>query len=434
MNINFHTKKGSVSVFLMMIIMSFLLIIGVYTESAAGTAARSYADSVFDLAGRSVLSEYDPYLKCDYGIFGMTGDEQSISEKIRWYAEESFNKTNGEIDMLNITVKDISVDLSAHVLTNLDSFEKQIKDYMKYRVIIEGIDVLCLLDRMRQENSFEASDTSEDEIRDNRTLKNKQIIMALPSRQLKNQGGMLSDLLDLPELDGLADIAKDNIYINLYILKLFRHRFDSPEWDNTFFVNEVEYILGGRLSDQSNNNIVTVSLTAFRSGLNLTHIYSDSAKREALAAAAALITPGPAASATLAALAGAWAAAEAAIDMKKLFNGEKVPLIKSADDWVLSLDNLLEDKLEGEESAKKSDKGLTYENYLFLFLCFKNKDTKLIRVMDLIQLNIKGNYNSDFQMSRCYSGFNIICCIERDVKFLGVFGKRRGVFSAAHVY
>jgi hypothetical protein len=64
-----HSKKGSTSIFLTMILLSFLLIIGVFAEAAAGKASRTYANAVFDLAGRSILSEFDLNLKSDYGLY-----------------------------------------------------------------------------------------------------------------------------------------------------------------------------------------------------------------------------------------------------------------------------------------------------------------------------------------------------------------------------
>jgi len=168
--------------------------------------------------------------------------------------------------------------------------------------------------------------------------------------------------------------------------------------------------------------------------LNLTHIYSDPKKREALAAAASIITPGPAAAATQIALAGAWAAAEAVVDIKKLEKSKKVPLIKTEEDWVLSLDNVINEDLEPSEQAGEEGRGLTYENYLFLFLFLMDRETKLLRIMDLIQLNMKGNHNADFLITGCYSGIDIYCTLSRKVNFLGVTGNRKGVISSSHVY
>jgi hypothetical protein len=134
--------------------------------------------------------------------------------------------------------------------------------------------------------------------------------------------------------------------------------------------------LCGRLGDQSNHNIVKASLIAVRTGINLTHIYSDAAKREIIIATANVLTPGPASVATQIVLTGTWAAAEALNDVKRLEKGERVPLIKTAEDWVISLENALEEQVLENGLSQKAETGLTYENYLLLFLCFMSRETK----------------------------------------------------------
>ena len=430
------SKRGSVSVFLLMTLSVSILLIGIFTEAAAGKAARAYAESVIDLAGRSVLSEFDRDLKADYGIFGIVSDTQTITDKLYWYLSESFIKEKKTADFFHFTVDEIEIDLSAYVLSNTESFEEQIIEFMKYRAIPQVLNLAGLMDEIENMNidglSEDEGIVNESGRRENRTLKNRRIIEELPSRLIDKQLWNLQDLIDMPDLSEFGEIAKEELYINLYIIDRFRHYLDSADRTDTFFVNETEYILYGSLSDQTNYFLVKTALAALRTGLNLTHIYSDPKKREALAAAASIITPGPAAAATQIALAGAWAAAEAVVDIKKLEKSKKVPLIKTEEDWVLSLDNVINEDLEPSEQAGEEGRGLTYENYLFLFLM--DRETKLLRIMDLIQLNMKGNHNADFLITGCYSGIDIYCTLSRKVNFLGVTGNRKGVISSSHVY
>ena len=64
-----------------------------------------------------------------------------------------------------------------------------------------------------------------------------------------------------------------------YITNLFNSRTNKIS-DTHFFKNEVEYILGGELSDAGNEQKVKMAVSAMRMPLNLIHIYSDSEKRK----------------------------------------------------------------------------------------------------------------------------------------------------------
>ncbi|NLY71578.1 MAG: hypothetical protein GX076_07915, partial [Clostridiales bacterium] len=388
--------------------------------------------SVLDLAGRSILSEFDNNLKVDYGIFGLVSDEKTIEEKLYFYSGESFRNNPNRTSLFNLKVKNIRVDLSSYALTNLKRFEEQIVRYMKHQVSFDSINVLDLLDEF--DLSSGANDYEEDNKRRERSLKNSRVINNLPSRQLEYKNKGILDILDLPDIGELGNIGMDRILLALYISDHFRHKLDSSAWDKTFFVNEIEYILAGRLSDRSNSNFVKSSLLALRAGINLTHINSDPQKKEAIAAAASIITPGPKAEATKIIIAGLWASAEALNDIKRLEKGGRVPLIKTSEDWVLSLESVLEDKYEDLIGTKDKEEGLKYEDYLFLFLCFKNKEVVLIRIMDLIQLNMQGNYNENFYLSRCYFGFGYNYNILKKFNFLMSPSYKNGIFEATHVY
>ncbi|HQC82605.1 MAG TPA: DUF5702 domain-containing protein, partial [Bacillota bacterium] len=99
-----------------------------------------------------------------------------------------------------------------------------------------------------------------------------------------------------------------------------------------------------------------------------------------------------------------------------------------------SLENAIEGIMNEAGESPEEQEGLDYEDYLFLLLCFKDKESKLIRIMDLIQLNLKGTADEDFDMSRCYSGFSFRSKVKRTSGFPGVLNLRSGEFSGIHVY
>ncbi|NLP31009.1 MAG: hypothetical protein GX363_07775, partial [Clostridiales bacterium] len=188
MKLNLSSKRGSTSIFLTIILLTFLLAIAIIAEAANNKAARSYVNSILDLAGRSILSEYDKNLKSNYGIFGFVSDEITIEKKLNFYAEESFKSNSDRTSLFNLKIEDIRVDLSSFALTNLKRFEEQIMRYMKHHVSLEEMNLLDFLEAFDISN--DRLDEEEDNKRSGRTLKNSRVINSLPSRQLEflNQG------------------------------------------------------------------------------------------------------------------------------------------------------------------------------------------------------------------------------------------------------
>lgn len=432
-------KRGSATVFICMILSATLLLTGFFGEAAAGQASRPYANSILDLAGRSILSEYDRTLKSRYGIYGFLLSDENIEKLIAEYAGMSFSRGWGKSSLLPLEIREIHVDTGEYVLTNLDLLEEQIVDHMKYRIVIDSLNILDLLDFSETDIDDTLPGTDPENLQtvqaiSSRTLRNSRIIDELPSSLLQGMDGGFISILNLPKPAEMGQIAYNELCSNRYILKYFRHDLDEAKWNDTFFKNEIEYILCGRLSDETNRNIVYLSLLSFRTVINSAHIYSDSSKWNAVTAAATMVGGGVATAAALAAITAVWAGAEAASDMGRLDRGERVPLIKTADDWVLDLDKALSGIAETAVPPKSDENGLCYEDYLFLMLCFKSRESKLIRIMDLIQLNIKGSVNEDFAMAECLSGFRFKAELSRARGFPGIFSLRRGDFEGIHVY
>ncbi|MDE7478349.1 MAG: hypothetical protein K2M91_10440, partial [Lachnospiraceae bacterium] len=96
---------------------------------------------------------------------------------------------------------------------------------------------------------------------------------------------------------------------------------------------------------------------------------------------------------------GVWALAETVSDMKQLLDGGKVPLMKSKSDWNTSLAGIFTGNLSG--GSKKST-GLSYQDYLRVFLGLMDKDTKAERSLDIVEMDIRQTAgNQQFRIDRC---------------------------------
>ena len=124
MKIRMVNKKGSTAVFLSMILAAILMVVGVLIYYSTKIVSESYVDGVLDLAGRSVLSEYNVKLWEDYGLFAVRGEADQIENKLSFYADSSFRKGRGQqgygekrgLDLLKLELQLIQVDLKTHTL------------------------------------------------------------------------------------------------------------------------------------------------------------------------------------------------------------------------------------------------------------------------------------------------------------------------------
>ena len=400
MIINPHSRKGTTSVFLMIILASMLMTVGLFIHAAVLAAGRSYADAVFDLAGRSILSEYDLQLQKRYGLFAVHTDETEAEEKIEYYSDYSFHdnyikeafRGRNHKDVLRLELESVCVNLKGYSLTDTNLFEKQILEYMKMGI---------LKDKLSGEKK-QPVDVQ------NRVLRNSQIINCLPSNGYQSSTFIdLKNVVEkgLPDLDEICREAKDDYLVNEYIITHFANFNRMNDDQDTFFQNEIEYILNGDFSDENNYHNVRNDLFIMRNVLNLIHIKSDAQKVKEAEAVAAILTIGKGEKVGAPVVMEAWAAAESENDMRILEDGNQVALVKSKENWAVPISRTLEYIWKDGYSKPTKMSGYRYEDYLRILLYLENREKKLLRCMDLIQINMKGSYYRDFDLKEYYGGF-----------------------------
>ena len=192
---------------------------------------------------------------------------------------------------------------------------------------------------------------------------------------------------------------------------------------------QTEYILGGKTGDIENLKSVAGRLLLIREGVNIVHLVSDGTKRAqaaglASAIASAFLIP-PATGVIEAAILLCWAFGESILDVRELFDGGKVPLVKSAADWQLSLENLPE-LLNGLDSVRRgSEDGMSYEDYLQVLLLGVSREEKITRAMDMIELCVREKGRKNFRMDSCI----VAAEVSVDVK-----ASKRKVFNVTRAY
>lgn len=219
--------------------------------------------------------------------------------------------------------------------------------------------------------------------------------------------------------DGKGDDLLNKALFNEYLFEKFPNFLTEKNDDSKSLQYQVEYILCGKSSDKANLESVVNKLLLMREGINLVYLLTDSVKVEeaALLATAIVGYLGPGAVLLLQALILlAWAFAESVIEVRMLLEGKKVAILKNSQNWNLSLSNL-GNLTEQLDSGKEDKGGLDYEGYLKVLVFFSNKDKKVMRSLDLIELTIQTD-KPKFKIDNCTQGFTTVIQYNTDGLFL----------------
>ena len=183
---------------------------------------------------------------------------------------------------------------------------------------------------------------------------------------------------------------------------------------------ELEYCYAGKDSDVKNLTSVAETLLAAREAANFAYLLTDKEKVQearvvAIAIAGLLAMPAIVTAIEIGVLI-AWAFIESVQDVRSLFSGGKVPLIKSQATWKTALTS-------ESQSSGSSEKGLTYAEYLQLLLYGKKATGLTMRSLDLVELNVQSQtYYGNVKMDHCIVQADWEVQWKAGTMFLNMFG------------
>ena len=97
----------------------------------------------------------------------------------------------------------------------------------------------------------------------------------------------------------------------------------------------------------------------------------------------------------------AWIYAETIYDLKTLFKGGRIPLIKQKEDWNLNIGKALLMDFDGKEGGEGQD----YKDYLRMILFMLPLNVKTARCMDIVEMDIRQlDTYGDFCLDNCIAG------------------------------
>lgn len=178
----------------------------------------------------------------------------------------------------------------------------------------------------------------------------------------------------------------------------------------------LEYILCGKNTDEKNLKSVVTRLLLLREGANFVYLSSDTASMETANALAALLVgavpiPGLV-TVTAYALLLAWAYAESLLDVRELLAGGKIPVLKSAATWRLSLTSVPDLLQILDNTDGSSTEGLSYSGYLQILFTMGNVKKYPMRALDLIEGYMKAR-----PATSSFRADHAICKIQAEADF-----------------
>ena len=456
-------KRGSITIYMSMMLAVLLSLFLMVIEGARSRAISLRADCAFDLSVYSVFAEYNRQLYKEYGLlfidtsYGeLTASPERVNRHLAYYMEENldedtkgwrlFNYAKCFPEQTEITGCRYATDEQGKV------FERQAIEYMKHKYGVSYIEKVKKELEKAQEKKVFNTDFSAEREENHRKIEEAEK-EGVETGELDEKGNPIRKLVDI---DNPADAVNQTRAKGILVFVIDREdkisaqcvdlkdtvSYEKPEtkgfgeyekadvsfmetlWFDAFILEkcgtyispkekgqlqyQAEYILAGKECDMDNLKDVVQRLLVFREVSNCIYLFSDAAKVGEAAALATSICSAVGAMTLIEpvkwTLLFAWAYAEAIYDVKQLLAGGNVPVIKTAKTWHYSLSGMLAAETEqvSKETVSSVKEGLSYEEYLRLFLATEKRDKKVYRMMDIAQMDVRKNSGfKEFHLSHC---------------------------------
>jgi len=417
------SQKGSITIYgvLIMILVTECLL--VLLEGARFHTIKTVSKMQTEVALEAVFANYCYPLWEEYHLLGayQTDFEMLLSV----YGNSRNSGFEWRKNLLESTMEDVEIE-SYTLLTDGQGsvFQNAVTDYMKDNIVYETAKVIYsqyeVITDIVKTGSSEYGDIENaiNQLEDNNAKKRAktnvnsmqnplEIVTAMQkmgilslviedAETISDKEASLSDMVSKRDLNEgkkyeLTDSKwLDTILLQQYLLT-YMSSYENPK-ENHGLNYELEYILIGKGSDVENLKGVANWFLAIRQAANMVYLLSDAGKVQEAAIVATLLAGVSANPALIEvvkiALLTAWAYGESVLDVRALLQGKKIPLLKSKDTWTLQLSGI-GSMSNGYATAKESEYGLSYQNYLGILLFFLKDSTLTMRAMDMQELTIR---------------------------------------------
>ncbi len=454
-------------------------------EGVRSNAIRTETECVVNVGMNSILAEYHRELLKQYNLFGVDasyGTENSgldsMTQHLIYYLEKNFSIDNVflsqylyrdflaiEVDSVNVTAASIMTDsagavfrqnaieaikddcnlvlleelqqwlevIKEHELNERDvaaeknAIDKQIAQYNGNLIQVPGTETTKVavsnptadLEKIRSAGILE-------HVVDVNALSTKGVLPENLIYGRMQSGQVNKGNIPLQATVG-SDVLWERFFFQEYLMKYMGHY--GKEKEGSALSYQIEYLLVGKGSDVDNLTDVANLLCAVREAANAIYIFSDKekcAEAEAIAVVvAALVQMPDLASLLQTAILLGWAYAESIYDVEVLLSGGSVPLMKDKTTWHYDIENAL--KLEDTKKTNPSVNGLTYEDYLRIFMMLTDINVLTGRGMDMVEADIRLTPgNVFFRLDNCYEQVEFCISIHSKYGYQYEITRRKG--------
>lgn len=449
----YQEYKAEISIYLALVLTVMLSLILTLIEGARISAIRMKIECVTDMGLNSTFAEFNRELLNQYDLFFVDTSYGKGSPSLMYtqthmkdYMNYNFQVNKGFIgnkakDLLAIEVMDVRVrDVSYATDKKGSVLKRQAVSYMKDKTGLQYIDKIISQSNIMRENQLDTRDIASenknidselDQLEREEDGERKKVHLDSPANKVKEskridilslllkdagnvsnkavrpedyvQNRELQRGIGIPRGKELQENITEEVLFGEYLLE--KCGCYTQKKQGSLLEYQLEYLYAGNQNDRDNLAAVANKLMLIRQVSNHIYLWSDGAKTAEADAAAAAI-----ASAVLMpeiqpivkiSLMFAWAYGESVGDVRILLDGGKIPLMKSHGDWRLQFSNLADFKDQNYQ-REKGEKGLSYKEYLRLLLLTMNKEVKVTRFMNIVEMDLRTTKgNEQFRLDGC---------------------------------
>ena len=449
--------KGYLTVYLSLSITIILSLVLALYEGARIGAVKMKTECVADISMNSVLAEYSRQLYEQYGLLMVdtsygTGSHSIVNteEHLRNYVQKNLElslqgRALGRNTMLGMYCKDAKITGSSFATDNEGAvLNRQILAYMGADVMGSLVTDVEENVRSLKESGFDTTDVDElarenqeqiDAVelptKINEEGEEEQISLGNPADTVNSQRGIGALSLAIPDKSRISDVSvnlseyashreknkgtglDDGLDISLGKRALIEQYYYEKcgyfgaEMDKSYLKYQMEYLAYGEGSDYANLEHVAKTLLFWRQASNMLYLFNCRPKVDAADLMASLLTAvmmvPELKELVKYSILFAWTFAESVSDLRILFSGGRVPLMKSDDTWRLGLEAMFSFR---DSDGGDCGEGLYYRDYLRMIVFMTDFDKKTQRLMDIMEMDIRKTAgNADFRMDHCLDCF-----------------------------
>ena len=441
-------KKGYVTVYFTVALAICMSLLMVMFRGVRENALRMRIKETADISVVSSFGEYQKTLWEKYGLifvdagYGHRADSMILAEERH---KDCMNKNFDELPDIPYFGRDLyklRCDLSetSNVRFATDRgcmpLINQCSEYMKYRFGIEYVTGLYELASQCADLEFSATSLKEhldsaisklDSVKDEPKIKEwtdklegailedkkgaSNLILSLlikdpgeiSGKKVRKEALVRKRELNKGNWTGQVPDPADSLLFKEYLMRKCGDRLETKP--DTALAYEIEYLICGADSDSENLSLTALRILMLREAANYYAISNDPSKMEmirAMAALVAFVLLSPDIAEPLAQIiVAAWAYVESVKDLRVLFSGGKVPLIKTDADFYTDVFGSFTDR-------DVSERGMDYRDYLRAFLLLKSDRELAEGFADLLELNVRIADNNDhFRLDFCFDAWAV---------------------------